>query len=185
MRKRTLTIGTIITAVLIIGVVGGVLYVRSPRGQEPGPTTDAELLRRVREMYADYQRESFPQVKTVTIEEAERLRREENALFVDVRSQGEQAVSMLPGAITDVEFLENPKRYTGRPLIGYCTISYRSGVLARDLREKGIEMMNLRGGMLAWVHAGNEVYHEGEPIRRVHVYGEEWNLLPAGYEAVW
>jgi rhodanese-related sulfurtransferase len=185
MRKRTLTIGTIIAAVLIIGVVAGALYVRSHRGEKPGPTTDAPLLRQVREMYADYHSESFPQVKTLTVEEAERLRREKNALFVDVRSEEEQAVSMLPGAITDAEFREKPERYTDRPLIGYCTISYRSGVLAKDLREEGIEMMNLRGGVLAWVHAGNEVYLEGKPTRRVHVYGEEWNLLPAGYEAVW
>jgi sodium/bile acid cotransporter 7 len=155
------------------------------RGPQNGSPTDAQLRQRVRKMYAEYHRESFPQVKTVTVEEAEKLREEKNAVFVDVRSEREQAVSMLPDAITDDEFLVDPQGYADHLLIGYCTISYRSGILALDMREKGIEMLNLRGGILSWVHAGNEVYNEGEPTRRVHVYSEEWNLLPEEYEAVW
>jgi len=69
--------------------------------------------------------------------------------------------------------------------IGYCTISYRSGVLARGLNQKGIPIYNLRGGLLAWVHDGGKVYNGSKETHRIHVYGQEWNLGPEGYEAVW
>lgn len=26
---------------------------------------------------------------------------------------------------------------------------------------------------------------EGQPTKRVHVYGRKWSLLPASYKAVW
>jgi len=113
------------------------------------------------------------------------LMREGKAVFVDVREPEEQRVSMLPGAITEQELLKNIQKYKDRILIGYCTISYRSGKLAQKLRDRGIVMLNLRGGMLAWVHAGGRVYDANGETRRIHVYGRKWNLIPEGYEAVW
>jgi sodium/bile acid cotransporter 7 len=61
--------------------------------------------------------------------------------------------------------------YKDHTIIGYCTISYRSGKLAEKLGKKGIKMLNLKGGMLAWVHEGGKVYDDqhGE-TKRVHVY---------------
>jgi sodium/bile acid cotransporter 7 len=46
-------------------------------------------------------------------------------------------------------------------------------------------MLNLRGGLLAWVHAGGKVYDANGETRRIHVYGRKWNLAPNGYDAVW
>jgi hypothetical protein len=34
-------------------------------------------------------------------------------------------------------------------------------------------MVNLRGGLLAWLHAGGKVYKDGRLVRRVHVYGKK------------
>ena len=43
----------------------------------------------------------------------------------------------------------------------------------------------LRGGLLAWVHAGGKVYDKNGETRRIHVYGRKWNLGPRDYEGVW
>ncbi len=34
-------------------------------------------------------------------------------------------------------------------------------------------------------HDGGKVYNGTEETHRIHVYSQEWNLGPEGYEAVW
>ncbi len=145
---------------------------------------DEQKRREVETMYEDYKK-SFPDVSDISAEEALALTKQSNPVFVDVRDPSEQAVSMLPGAITEEEFLKNPAAYRDRTVIGYCTISYRSGKLAEKLQRKGIHMLNLRGGILAWLYAGGKIYRDGKITNQVHVYGKTWNLAPEGYEAVW
>ncbi len=144
---------------------------------------DAERRAKIDAMYDAYKRD-FPGVEDIDPAAAMRLFEVGKALFIDIRAEKEQAVSMLPGAVTEKEFLKDPGQYTGRTLIGYCTISYRSGKLAEKLKAKGIMLLNLRGGMLAWVHAGGRIYDRNGETRRIHVYGRKWNLAPKDYEAV-
>ena len=175
----TLRIGLALLALMLL-----------PQCHKAGPSAgsqaeeDSGNLARVQEMYADY-KESFPDVEDIDPEKAMRLARAGKAVLVDVRTKEEQKVSMLPEAIRDTRFLEDSSKYEEKTVIGYCTISYRSGILAEKLADRGISMLNLRGGILAWVHEGGKVYHQGETTKRVHVYGTKWNLLPPGYEAVW
>jgi sodium/bile acid cotransporter 7 len=135
-------------------------------------------------MYRDYQKD-FADVEDIDPREAMKLLQEGKAVFVDVREAKEQKVSMLPGAITEEQLLRSPEKYGDRILIGYCTISYRSGKLAQKLKAKGLSMLNLRGGLLAWVHDGGKVYDQNGETRRIHVYGRKWDLGPKDYEAVW
>ena len=147
--------------------------------------SDSEKKQKVESMYENYKK-SFPEVEDVSAERVlSKLGKGENILFVDVRKRKEQAVSMLPGAVTDQEYLKNPEVYKDRLVIGYCTISYRSGNLAKKLNKKGIPMVNLRGGILAWLHAGGKIYNNADEVKRVHVYGRKWNLAPSEYEAFW
>lgn len=145
--------------------------------------TDAAKKTIVYGMYADYRRE-FPAVQEVAPLAAMRLFEEGAALFVDTRRPEEMAVSMLPGAVSQAEFLENPERYGGRTVVVYCTISYRSGLLAARLAEQGVTVYNLQGGLLAWVLEGGRVYDGAGETRRIHVYGQKWNYPPAGYASV-
>jgi len=57
--------------------------------------------------------------------------------------------------------------------------------LAEKLKAQGIVMLNLRGGLLAWVHDSGKVYDRNGETRRIHVYGRKWDLGPKDYEAVW
>jgi rhodanese-related sulfurtransferase len=146
--------------------------------------SDSEKRDKIEAMYQSYKKD-FPGVPDIQISDAMRLLQEGKALFIDVREEKEQQVSMLPGAVTEKQFLKNPEKYRDRTLIGYCTISYRSGKLAEKLNAQGITLLNLKGGLLAWVHAGGKVYDQSGETKRIHVYGKKWNLGPVGYEAVW
>jgi len=146
--------------------------------------SDSEKRDKIEAMYQSYKKD-FPGVPDIQISDAMRLLQEGKALFIDVREEKEQQVSMLPGAVTEKQFLKNPEKYRDRTLIGYCTISYRSGKLAEKLNAQGITLLNLKGGLLAWVHAGGKVFDQSGETKRIHVYGKKWNLGPVGYEAVW
>ena len=146
--------------------------------------SDTEKRAKIEAMYRDYQKD-FAGVEGIDPREAMKLLQEGKAVLVDVREEKEQQVSMLPGAITEKELLSSPEKYRDRTLIGYCTISYRSGKLAQKLKARGLSMLNLRGGLLAWVHDGGKVYDQNGETRRIHVYGRKWDLGPKDYEAVW
>jgi sodium/bile acid cotransporter 7 len=134
-------------------------------------------------MYADYKKE-FPGVKDISPVEAMKLMRTGQAVFVDTRTAAEMKVSMLPNAISKEAFLKDLSKYKDRTVVGYCTISYRSGLFAKEMSEKGIMIYNLPGGLLAWVLEGGKVYDANGETKRIHVYGEKWNYPPQGYEAI-
>lgn len=104
-------------------------------------------------------------------------------VLLDCREPYERAVSVLPGAISRAEFDADPQRYRGSPVVVYCTIGYRSTKLADTLRRRGFDAVNLRGGVLAWAHAGGRfVDAQGRATSRVNVYGSDWDLLPHAYQ---
>ncbi len=147
--------------------------------------TDAEKLERVYALYAAY-REAFPAVKGIAAKDAlQMLKNGQKLVFVDTRSPEEREVSMLPQAISKETFLAaSSAAYGDSVVIGYCTISYRSGIFARDLVGTGREIYNLEGGLLAWILEGGKVYDRDGATWRVHVYGDKWNLAPDGYEMI-
>lgn len=161
-------------------------------GERPvdASASNAEI---VRELYATYDamaREDFPDIPTADARDVLRdLQAGEDILFVDIREPEEREVSSLPGAVTADEVLCCPEKWRGRRVVAYCTVSYRSGLWVRDnreaLAEAGVRLQNLRGGLLAWVHAGGKVYDAKGPTRRVHVYSKSWDYSPREYEAVY
>ncbi|MFO7684779.1 MAG: rhodanese-like domain-containing protein [Desulfobacterales bacterium] len=167
-----------------IGLAWALSMGHAPPGRAADGMSDAEKRAKIEVMYRAY-KNNFAEVEDIETAAAMRLLEEGKALFIDVREEREQNVSMLPSAVTEKEFLKDPAKYEGRTLIGYCTISYRSGKLAARLKKEGIPILNLRGGLLAWVHDGGKVYDRGSETRRINVYGRKWNLGPKDYEAVW
>ncbi|MDX2231033.1 MAG: rhodanese-like domain-containing protein [Leptolyngbyaceae cyanobacterium bins.349] len=140
---------------------------------------------RIEELYQTYA-QHFPDVVEISVPALMQLQQTQSVVLVDVRSPQEQAVSRLPGAITLAEFEQHRDRYCDRPIVAYCTIGYRSGLLAKDLQQQGIPVQNLRGSVLSWTHAGGHfVTPDGQPTQKVHVYGKRWNLIAADYHAIW
>jgi hypothetical protein len=55
----------------------------------------------------------------------------------------------------------------------------------KEAQKKNLDAYNLRGGILAWSHAGQKFSRSEKEILDVHVYGEKWNLIPESYNPVW
>lgn len=145
--------------------------------------SDVQKKEIVYKMYREYKKE-FQDVIDIMPREAMGLFAQDKIVFVDTRGEKEMRISMLPKAISKDEFLQDPDKYKGKKIVGYCTISYRSGLLAKKLAEKDITLYNLAGGILAWTLEGGKVYDEKGETKRIHVYNEKWNYPPDGYEPV-
>ncbi len=145
--------------------------------------TEEEKKKAVYKMYEEYKKE-FSSVGDMIPQKAMSLMEEGRVLFVDVRKPAEIKVSMLPGAISKKEYLKAPIKFKNKTVVAYCTIGYRSGKFAEEMTNKGILVYNLKGGVLVWVLEAGKVFDASGESKRVHVYGEKWNYLPEGYEAV-
>lgn len=149
------------------------------------PASQSERRQRLEAMYTKMAKQ-FPAVAEISALELMQLQREQSVVLVDVRSPQEQAVSMLPGAMTQAAFEQEHDRLPDVPIVAYCTIGYRSGLFAQRLQQQGIPVRNLRGSILAWTHAGGDLMDaSGQPTRKLHVYSRRWELVADGYEAVW
>ena len=146
--------------------------------------TDEEKLARVEEMVEEVERR-FPEVEAVTVEEVGRLLETGTVVLVDARASREREVSWIPGSITSEEFEQDPDRYADLTVVAYCTIGHRSSEYAKRQNEEGRPVLNLRGSLLSWTHAGAPLVGPDGPTNRLHVYGETWNLAPARYETIW
>ncbi|MEM8667317.1 MAG: rhodanese-like domain-containing protein [Planctomycetota bacterium] len=105
-------------------------------------------------------------------------------VLVDVRTQEELDVSVIPGAITKAEYEKNQAKYSGKTVIPYCTIGGRSGAYAKKLAKDGVSVKNYKGSILDWVK--NEmpvVTLKGESTNRVHTYSDRYTI-PSKYEQV-
>lgn len=173
---RTLRILGLLMPTLLVGGCG--------TAQAP-PASEEARRERIDELWRDLE-PILPDVPGVTPAELLGKGRSDSVVLVDVRTPEETEVSMIPGAITARELEENPERYRGREIVAYCTIGARSAEYAARLRRDGWNAGNLVGSVLVWTHEGGElVDSSGRPTRRVHVYGEDWNLVADDYEPVW
>lgn len=106
----------------------------------------------------------------------------QSPLLLDVRAEQEFAVSHLPGAIhvpPDARADDLPMSVTkDRPIVAYCSVGYRSSVLARRLQEAGFEdVANLEGSIFEWANEGRPVVRDGERVEEVHPYDDSWGRL--------
>jgi rhodanese-related sulfurtransferase len=105
-------------------------------------------------------------------------------VLVDVRTDAEVNVSVIPGAVTKAQFEKNKKQYEGCVVIPYCTVGGRSGAYAKQLVGKGAKVKNYQGSILKWIEAGLPlVTLDGKLTNRVHTYSDRYRV-PANYEQV-
>lgn len=138
-------------------------------------------------IYQKYARD-FPQVTGISVTELQKLQQQQqNIVLVDVRSPEEIAVSMIPGAISQAEFEQNLAQYTQNQavVVAYCTIGYRSGKYAEQLRKKGINILNLEGSLLAWSHIHGKLINATGSSNKIYVFGHKRQLIADSYQPVW
>ncbi len=137
----------------------------------------------VYELYRGYQK-SLIGVNEISPIEALTQFNDGKIIFVDVRDDGEMSVSMLPKAISKKEFLDNKNLHKDKKIIAYCTIGYRSGLFADEMKKNDIEVYNLSAGILGWTHEGGKVYDSRGIVQRIHVYGKDWDYAPNGFDTI-
>jgi sodium/bile acid cotransporter 7 len=167
---------------VIVALILPILFVYPCAAAEN--VTDAQKRQAIDKMVAEFQG-NFPDVVEMDALRAMELMKDQKVVFIDVRRLNEQDVSMLPGAITHIAYLENRDKYNDYLKISYCTIGYRSGGFAQMMHQNGTAVYNLHGGMLGWLHDGGKVYDKNGQSFRIHVYGRPWKLAPEGYQEVW
>lgn len=130
----------------------------------------------------------FPSAPQLSIEEYQRKLKEnpKGLILVDVRSEEEMAISKIEGAITRKEFEDQREKYKDKLVVSYCTIGQRSSEYTVELRKIGFQAFNLKESILGWTHHSLPLTDpKGERTKKVHVYGEAWNLAAKDYKAIW
>jgi len=100
-------------------------------------------------------------------------------LLLDVREKNEFAVSHLPGAVrvekdfaVQLNRLGIPKE---RPIVVYCSVGYRSAVLARALQKEGfINVRNLEGSIFAWANESRPLVNSNGTTSGAHPFNILW-----------
>jgi rhodanese-related sulfurtransferase len=89
--------------------------------------------------------------RSVTVDEALELS-SNGALLIDVRQRHELSSGMAKGAqhIPMASIEPKMSRLEGKQVLVICRSGSRSGRVAAMLRRRGIDALNVKGGMLAW-----------------------------------
>jgi rhodanese-related sulfurtransferase len=125
-------------------------------------------------------RERFPTVSQLDLDTYER-EHAERALLVDVRSDAEFAVSHIAGAVhaqTPEAVAAALQASEKSELVLYCSVGWRSSAMAERVAGLvDVPVHNLEGSIFAWANSGRPVVRDGEVVREVHPFDEEWGRL--------
>lgn len=102
--------------------------------------------------------------KRVTVAEAHRRTQgaDPRAVLLDVRERGEWTAGRAPGAVSAplsalAAGAALPQAVQGRPLVVICRSGNRSQKAAELLSARGVDAVDVRGGMTAWADHGYPV----------------------------
>ena len=101
-------------------------------------------------------------------------------LIIDVREPEEFAVSHIPGSInlTDAKEIAKLAKTSQRDVIVYCSVGYRSAVVAQSLQGMGVEdVANFQGSIFAWANAGKPLENQTGTTQDVHPYDNYWGTI--------
>jgi len=141
------------------------------------PRTLAEMTQRVRAEFPQVQQMSTAALAAWLADSAR-----SPPQLLDVREAEEYAVSHLPGAVhvapgADIgEVLDRID--LSRPVVLYCSVGWRSSLMAARLQGAGIEdVHNLEGSIFAWAGESRPLVAGGRPAVQVHPYDEDFGRL--------
>ena len=167
-------IGTIIAATCAVAAAVGLALVHLPF-RATNETSDLdEVISEISKEFPDVAHLDTGTMRSLALGPSGR-----NIQIVDVRAPEEFAVSHIPGAINvpidsaDSVLLEAIG--ADRPVIVYCSVGYRSSVVARRLHAAGrTNVRNYVGSIFAWANAGLPLEASRRRVRRVHPYNFRW-----------
>ena len=143
-----------------------------------------------------YLRRQFPDVPNISVDELKRkIDSDADVLIIDSRTEEEYNVSFIPTAKllpykssqTEVEdFLRENEVERRDSVVCYCSLGYRSSVLAGRIREYQpdlqVEVYNLEGSIFKWVNSNLSVVNpSGDTVQCAHPFSYMWGLLALKY----
>ena len=131
--------------------------------------------------FKDQVRMRFPQAPQLSTDElAARLESGEEIVLLDVRRPDEYAVSHLPRAVRvdpNAAATLPPGVDPDLPVVAYCSIGWRSSKWVEELRDQGVDAMNLEGSIFQWAAEDRPMVRGDEPTSVVHPYSRLWGWL--------
>ena len=107
----------------------------------------------------------------------------DHAILLDTRSFEEYQISHLPQAQwvdSELKALDSIN-IENRPVVLYCSIGVRSGILGEQLMERGVSSVyNLDGGLFKWFNLGRPVVRDGKQTKDVHPFSNLWGIWLEG-----
>ncbi len=131
-------------------------------------------------------RNKFPDVKQLQTAELQSWLtspNSEHVILIDARHKEEFNVSYISGAKNIPYNSKDPLTYLTNikpdsPIVVYCSVGYRSSILARKLQTLGFkEVYNLEGSIFKWANEGRPLVQGHTIVHKVHPYNAHWGCL--------
>ena len=103
-------------------------------------------------------------------------------ILIDARRKEEFRVSHIMGA-RNIPYDKDPLKHLtdikpDSPIVVYCSVGYRSSILARKLQTLGFkEVYNLEGSIFKWANEGRPLIQGKTIVNKVHPYNTRWGSL--------
>ena len=117
-------------------------------------------------------------IQSITVVELQKNKTD--YMILDAREKPEFNVSHIPGAkyIGYKKFeLKKVSQWLprGKKIILYCSVGYRSEIVARKLKANGYKVFNLLGGIFEWSNHGYQLIDKnGAKTSKIHTYNQNW-----------
>ncbi len=136
-----------------------------------------EVIRDIRNKYPDVN-----QLQTDELHSSLSGPKSETIILIDARTKEEFQISHIPGAKNMPYNKKSLKHLTDikpdSPIVVYCSVGYRSSILARKLQKLGFnEVYNLEGSIFKWANEGKPLVQEQTTVHKVHPYNTNWGRL--------
>lgn len=139
--------------------------------------TWAEVISDIRNKYPDVK-----QLQTAELQSWLTSPDNEPIILIDARRKEEFHVSHITGA-KNLPYKKDPRKLltdinSDNPIVVYCSVGYRSSILAKKLQNIGFtKVYNLEGSIFKWANEGRPLVQGQTTVHKVHPYDTRWGSL--------
>ncbi len=139
--------------------------------------TWVEVISDIRNKYT-----SVKQLQTAELQSWLTSPNNELVILIDARRKEEFNVSHITGA-KNIPYKKDPRKLfkdtkPDSPIVVYCSVGYRSSILAKKLQDMGFtKVYNLEGSIFKWANEGKPLVQGQATVHKVHPYDTHWGSL--------
>ena len=124
---------------------------------------------------------SVPHISTEALATWLEDKQKNSPLLLDARSPIEYAISHLRGAYlmpsNSLKYKDILSCSLDTPIVTYCSVGYRSAILAQRLQKIGYEQVfNLEGSLFAWKRENLPVFCDNQIVSSIHPNNLFWSF---------